>query len=57
MIESPDGQEHRVRYLYSPVTDDFASLTDLDNEDLIPESIYRNWERRLGFKLPDEDPH
>jgi hypothetical protein len=51
-IESPDGETHTVRYLYSPFTDDFASLTDLDNGDSIPEDIYRNWERRLGFKLP-----
>jgi hypothetical protein len=51
-IESSDGEKHRVRFLYNPDTDDFVSLTDLELDELIPESIYRNWERRLGFKLP-----
>jgi hypothetical protein len=41
-LEGPDG-EHPVRYLYSPVTDDFVSLGGLDNSDLIPPSIYENW--------------
>lgn len=51
-IESPDGLTHKVRFLYSPETDDFASLTDLEDDELVPESVYRNWERRLGHTLP-----
>lgn len=50
-LEGPDGA-HPVRYLYSPKTDDFVSLNNLDNSDLIPPTIYENWERRLGFALP-----
>jgi hypothetical protein len=55
-LEGPDGA-HPVRFLYNPETDDFVSLSNLNNEDMIPESIYRNWERRLGFKLPDDNTH
>jgi hypothetical protein len=51
-LEGPDGAQP-VRYLYSPITDDFVSLLNYDNDDLIPPSEVANWERRLGFKLPD----
>ena len=50
-IEGPDGS-HCVRYLYSPVTKDFASLSDFDDEDRIPWSVVEGWERRLGVEIP-----
>lgn len=53
-LEGPDGT-HPVRYLYSPETDDFVSLSNLDNDDSIPQSVYLNWARRLGYPLPESD--
>ena len=47
-----DEQPNRVRYLYSPETDDFVSLRDLTNDDLLPPSEVENWERRLGITIP-----
>jgi hypothetical protein len=52
-LEGPDGA-YPVRYLFNPETDEFVSLSNLDNDDIIPESIFKNWERRLGIKLPEE---
>ena len=55
-LEGPDGV-HPIRYLYNPETDDFASLSNLDDGDYVPQSTYENWERRLGFKLPANGLH
>jgi hypothetical protein len=46
---------HRVRYLFSPETKDFVSLSDLEDEDRIPPSEVENWERRLGITIPRGD--
>jgi hypothetical protein len=51
-LEGPNGA-HPIRYLYSPLTNDFVSLLNYDNDELIPPSVIANWERRLGYKLPD----
>jgi hypothetical protein len=53
LLEGPEGA-HPIRFLYSPETDDFVSLLNYDNDDLIPPSEVENWERRLGFKLPPQ---
>lgn len=50
-LEGPDGA-HPIRYLYSPLTDDFVSLLNYENDELIPPSEITNWERRLGYVLP-----
>ena len=50
-IEGPQGR-NAVRYLYSPLTDDFVSLSDYDERDYIPPSEVANWERRLGLEIP-----
>lgn len=55
-LEGTDGA-YPIRYLYNPDTDDFASLSNLDDDDSVPQSTYENWERRLGFKLPDNGLH
>ena len=47
-----DDGARLIRYLYSPLTKDFVSLGDYDNDDFIPPSEVANWERRLGYKLP-----
>jgi hypothetical protein len=54
LIEGTDGSRRPVRYLYSPETDDFVSLSNYENDERIPPSEVANWERRLGFKLPSE---
>jgi hypothetical protein len=46
------GGTHPVRYLYSPVTNDFVSLLNYNNDDFIPPSEVEKWERRLGFTVP-----
>jgi hypothetical protein len=50
-LEGPDGA-HPIRYLYSPLTDDFVSLLNYENDEFIPPSEIENWERRLGYELP-----
>ena len=47
----------RVRYLYSPETDDFVSLSDLADDELLPPSEVENWERRLGIAVPKGGNH
>jgi hypothetical protein len=47
----------RVRFLYSPVTDDFVSLSDLSDDDILPPSEIENWERRLGIEVPKGHSH
>ncbi len=47
----------RVRFLYSPETDDFVSLSDLDDDDILPASEVENWERRLGIEIPKGSDH
>jgi hypothetical protein len=42
----------RVRYLYSPTADDFVSLSDLADDEILPPSEIENWERRLGISIP-----
>jgi len=50
---SPDfSDERRIRYLYSPETDDFVSLSDLNDDEILPPSEVENWERRLGMVVP-----
>jgi hypothetical protein len=56
VLHGPGGQ-WRVRYLYSPETDDFVSLSDLDDDDVLPPSEVENWERRLGVEIPKGDSH
>lgn len=51
------GGGRRVRYLYSPETDDFVSLSDLADDDTLPPSEVENWERRLGVVVPKGDEH
>jgi hypothetical protein len=53
-LEGPDGS-HPIRYLYSPVTDDFVSLLNYEDDEGIPPSEVANWERRLGVSIP-KDP-
>jgi len=53
-LEGPDGPR-RVRYLYSPMTDDFVSLLDYEPDERIPPSEVENWERRLGVVIPKRD--
>jgi hypothetical protein len=55
-IEDQAGSS-RVRYLYSPETDDFVSLSDLADHDLLPPSEVENWERRLGILVPKGSNH
>jgi hypothetical protein len=50
-LEGPDGA-HPIRYLYSPLTDDFVSLLNYENDEYLPPSEIENWERRLGYELP-----
>jgi hypothetical protein len=50
-LEGPDGA-HPIRYLYSPLTDDFVSLLHYENDEYIPSSEIESWERRLGYHLP-----
>ena len=52
----PDGPRH-VRYLHSPLTDDFVSLSDLKDDQRIPPSEVDNWERRLGVIVPRGKTH
>lgn len=55
-LETPEGLLG-VRYLYSPLTDDFVSLSDLDNDDIVPPSVLEGWERRLGIEIPKGARH
>jgi len=50
-LEGPDGA-HPIRYLYSPLTNDFVSLLNYLNDEYVPPSEVANWERRLGYNLP-----
>jgi hypothetical protein len=48
----------RVRYLYSPETENFVSLSDLDDDEFISPSELESWERVLGIEIPKgEDQH
>lgn len=44
-----------MRYLYSPETNDFVSLLNYADDEWVMETEIQNWERRLGFKVPDEN--
>jgi hypothetical protein len=50
-LEGPDGI-NPIRFLYSPKTNDFVSLLNYEDDEYLPPSEIKNWERRLGFKLP-----
>jgi hypothetical protein len=50
-IQGPHGTTP-VRYLYSPITNDFVSLSDYDDGEHVPPSEVANWERRLGLEIP-----
>lgn len=47
-LEGPDGA-HPIRYLYSPLTDDFVSLLNYESDELVPPSDIEGWERRLRY--------
>jgi hypothetical protein len=51
-LSEPDGTTHKIRFLYSPTTDDFVSLSDYEDDEYIPPSEVANWERRLGMEIP-----
>ena len=51
-LERPDGA-HPTRLLYSHATNDFVSLLGYEIHEMIPPSEIENWERRLGFMLPE----
>ncbi len=55
-LEGPNGA-YPVRYLYSPMTNDFVSLLDYEDNEKIPPSEVENWERRLGIEIPKGDGH
>ena len=55
-LHDPEGS-WRVRYLYSPETDDFVSLSDLEDDEALPPSEVENWERRLGVQIPKGPNH
>jgi hypothetical protein len=50
--ETPYGLR-KIRYLLNPKTNQFVTLTDLDNEESVPDTIYCNWEVMLGVTLPE----
>ena len=50
-IEGPEGP-YRVRFLYSPATDDFVSLSNYEDDERIPPSELASWQRRLGTEIP-----
>ena len=50
-LQGPAGWRP-LRYLHSPVTDDFVSLSDLEDGERLPPSEVANWERRLGISIP-----
>jgi hypothetical protein len=50
-----DPRSDPIRYLYSPVTNDFVSLLGYEYDERIPPSEVANWERRLGVEIP-KDP-
>ena len=47
----------RVRYLYSPTTDDFVPITDLEDDEFLSPTELKNWERRLGIQIPKGHGH
>jgi hypothetical protein len=57
LMHGPDETSWEVRYLYSPVTDDFVPLTDLDDDDTLGPTEIENWERRLGIEIPKGKNH
>jgi hypothetical protein len=56
-MHGPNEESWEVRYLYSPVTDDFVPLSDLDNDDILGPTEIENWERRLGIVVPKGKNH
>jgi hypothetical protein len=50
-VHGPEGS-WRVRYLYSPETDDFVPISDLADDEYLSPSELANWERRLGIVIP-----
>jgi hypothetical protein len=55
-LYGPHGA-HRVRFLSSPDSDDFVSLSDLADDEILPPSEVENWERRLGIVIPKGGGH
>jgi hypothetical protein len=53
-LEGPQG-ETDIRFLYNPDTDQFASLSGLDDDDRVPWSLVESWERNLGVEVPRPD--
>lgn len=51
-IVGDDGEQRKVRFLYNPETEGFASLSDIDDTDHIPPAEVEGWERRLGLSIP-----
>jgi hypothetical protein len=50
-IMGPDGT-YKVRFLLNPITRTFVSLSDLDNDEMLPPSEIAYWERRLKMSIP-----
>lgn len=51
------NERWRVRYLYSPEANDFVSLSDLDDDEILAPTEIENWERRLGIIIPKGRSH
>lgn len=51
-ITGPDGASWRVRYLYSPETNQFQSLGDLADDEIVSAREVEQWELVLGIEIP-----
>ena len=51
VVDTPYGLR-RIRYLVDPTGKQFVTITDLADDESIPESIYSNWEAILGIQVP-----
>ena len=47
-----DGHPVSVRYVLNHETGRFVTLTDLSDDDRIPEHEVATWTRRLGIEIP-----
>ena len=50
-LTGPDGTK-RIRFLYNPETEGFASLNGYEDDERIPPSEIEQMERRLGVVIP-----
>jgi hypothetical protein len=51
VVETPYGLR-RIRFLVNPAGTQFVTITDLEDDESLPETIYANWEALLGVELP-----